>query len=155
MRLTTRYLTGRYLPDKAIDVIDETGARARISTLTRPPEIKGLEKKIEEINKDKVEAINAQDFEKAASLRDDEKQARKELEEVIEGWKSESEEKVVDVTEDDIMSVVAKWTGVPLQRMEEKEAAKLLRMEGRSQGNCHWSGRGGHRDFEGVASFTG
>ena len=129
VRLTTRYLTGRYLPDKAIDVIDETGARARISTLTRPPEIKGLEKKIEEINKDKVEAINAQDFEKAASLRDDEKQARKELEEVIEGWKSESEEKVVDVTEDDIMSVVAKWTGVPLQRMEEKEAAKLLRME--------------------------
>ena len=129
VRLTTRYLTGRYLPDKAIDVIDETGARARISTLTRPPEIRGLEKKIEEINKDKVEAINAQDFEKAASLRDDEKQARKELEEVIEGWKSESEEKVVDVTEDDIMSVVAKWTGVPLQRMEEKEAAKLLRME--------------------------
>jgi len=129
VRLTTRYLTGRYLPDKAIDVIDETGARARISTLTRPPEIRGLEKKIEEINKDEVEAINAQDFEKAASLRDDEKQARKELEEVIEGWKSESEEKVVDVTEDDIMSVVAKWTGVPLQRMEEKEAAKLLRME--------------------------
>lgn len=129
VRLTTRYLTGRYLPDKAIDVLDETGARARISTLTRPPEIKGLEGKIEEIKKDKVEAINAQDFEKAASLRDDEKQARKELEDVIDGWKSESEEKVVDVTEDDIMAVVAKWTGVPLQRMEEKEAAKLLRME--------------------------
>lgn len=129
VRLTTRYLTGRYLPDKAIDVLDETGARARISTLTRPPQIKELEGKIDVINKEKVEAINAQDFEKAASLRDDEKQARKELEEVIEGWKSESEERVVDVVEDDIMAVVAKWTGVPLQRMEEKEAAKLLRME--------------------------
>ena len=129
VRLTTRYLTGRYLPDKAIDVLDETGARARISTLTRPPQIKELEGKIDGINKEKVEAINAQDFEKAASLRDDEKQSRKELEEIIEGWKSESEERVVDVTEDDIMEVVAKWTGVPLQRMEEKEAAKLLRME--------------------------
>jgi ATP-dependent Clp protease ATP-binding subunit ClpC len=129
VRLTTRYLTGRYLPDKAIDVLDETGARARIGTLTRPPKIKDLEGKIEVINKEKVAAINAQDFEKAASLRDDEKRARKDLEEVIDGWKSESEERVVDVTEDDIMSVVAKWTGVPLQRMEEKEAAKLLRME--------------------------
>ena len=129
VRLTTRYLTGRYLPDKAIDVLDETGARARIGTLTRPPKIKELEGKIEVINKEKVAAINAQDFEKAASLRDDEKRARKDLEEVIDGWKSESEERVVDVTEDDIMSVVAKWTGVPLQRMEEKEAAKLLRME--------------------------
>jgi len=129
VRLTTRYLTGRYLPDKAIDVLDETGARARIGTLTRPPKIKELEGKIEVINKEKVAAINAQDFEKAASLRDDEKRARKDLEEVIDGWKSESEERVVDVTEDDIMAVVAKWTGVPLQRMEEKEAAKLLRME--------------------------
>ncbi|MFP6880783.1 MAG: ATP-dependent Clp protease ATP-binding subunit, partial [Roseibacillus sp.] len=129
VRLTSRYLTGRFLPDKAIDVLDESGARARIGTLTRPPEIKSLEKTIEEINKEKVGAINAQDFEKAASLRDTEKQTKKDLEDLIESWKSESEEKVVDVTEDDIMSVVSKWTGVPLQRMEEKEAEKLLRME--------------------------
>lgn len=129
VRLTSRYLTGRFLPDKAIDVLDESGARARIGTLTRPPEIKGLEAKIEEINKEKVGAINAQDFEKAAALRDTEKQTKKELEDLIETWKAESEEKVVAVEEDDIMAVVSKWTGVPLQRMEEKEAAKLLRME--------------------------
>jgi ATP-dependent Clp protease ATP-binding subunit ClpC len=129
VRLTSRYLTGRFLPDKAIDVLDESGARARIGTLTRPPEIRSLEKTIEEINKEKVGAINAQDFEKAASLRDTEKQTKKDLQDLIESWKSESEEKVVDVTEDDIMSVVSKWTGVPLQRMEEKEAEKLLRME--------------------------
>ena len=129
VRLTSRYLTGRFLPDKAIDVLDESGARARIGTLTRPPEIKGLEGNIEKINKEKVAAINSQDFEKAASLRDTEKQAKKELEDLIGSWKSESEEKVVDVDEDDIMTVIAKWTGVPLQRMEEKETEKLLRME--------------------------
>ncbi|NNM30706.1 MAG: ATP-dependent Clp protease ATP-binding subunit, partial [Akkermansiaceae bacterium] len=129
VRLTSRYLTGRYLPDKAIDVLDESGARARIKTLTRPPKIKDLEAEIEEINKEKVAAINAQDFEKAAALRDKEKQAKKNLEEVIETWKSQSEEKIVEVSEDDIMSVVSKWTGVPLQRMEEKETEKLLRME--------------------------
>ncbi len=129
VRLTSRYLTGRFLPDKAIDVLDESGARARIGTLTRPPEIKALEGKIEEINKEKVAAINSQDFEKAASLRDTEKQTKKELEDLLGSWKSESEEKVVDVDEDDIMTVVAKWTGVPLQRMEEKETEKLLRME--------------------------
>ncbi len=129
VRLTSRYLTSRFLPDKAIDVLDESGARARIGTLTRPPEIKGLEGNIEKINKEKVAAINSQDFEKAASLRDTEKQAKKELEDLIGSWKSESEEKVVDVDEDDIMTVVAKWTGVPLQRMEEKETEKLLRME--------------------------
>ncbi len=129
VRLTSRYLTGRFLPDKAIDVLDESGARARIGTLTRPPEIKGLEGEIEEINKDKVAAINSQDFEKAAALRDTEKQKKKELEDLIGSWRSESEETVVDVEEDDIMAVVSKWTGVPLQRMEEKETEKLLQME--------------------------
>jgi len=129
VRLTSRYLTGRFLPDKAIDVLDESGARARIGTLTRPPEIKDLEKRIEKINSEKVSAINAQDFERAAALRDTEKQTKKELDELIESWKSESEEKVVAVDEDDIMTVVSKWTGVPLQRMEERETEKLLRME--------------------------
>jgi len=129
VRLTSRYLTGRFLPDKAIDVLDESGARARIGTLTRPPEIKGMEGEIEGINKEKVAAINSQDFEKAAALRDTEKQKKKELEDLIGSWRSESEEKVVDVVEDDIMAVVSKWTGVPLQRMEEKETEKLLQME--------------------------
>jgi ATP-dependent Clp protease ATP-binding subunit ClpC len=85
--------------------------------------------RIAEINDEKVSAINDQDFEKAAALRDEEKTTRKELDDKIEGWRGESEEKIVDINEDDIMSVVSKWTGVPLQRMEQKEAAKLLKME--------------------------
>jgi len=129
VNLSSRYLTSRYLPDKAIDVIDEAGARARISQMTRPPSLKELEKKIEEINADKVAAIADQDFEKAASLRDEEKSTKQKLEDLISSWKAESEEKTVDVGEDDIMAVVSKWTGVPLQRMEQKEAEKLLKME--------------------------
>lgn len=129
VKLTSRYLTTRFLPDKAIDVVDEAGARARIETMTRPPELKELEARIAKINEEKVEAINDQDFEKAASLRDEEKSAKNELDDKIEGWRGESEEKIVEISEDDIMSVVSKWTGVPLQRMEKKEKAKLLNME--------------------------
>lgn len=129
VKLTSRYLTSRFLPDKAIDVVDEAGARARIQTMTRPIGLKDLEVRIAEINDEKVAAINDQDFEKAAALRDEEKTTRKELDDKIEGWRGESEEKIVDIDEDDIMSVVSKWTGVPLQRMEQKEAAKLLKME--------------------------
>ncbi|MBK1884492.1 ATP-dependent Clp protease ATP-binding subunit [Luteolibacter pohnpeiensis] len=134
VKLTSRYLTGRYLPDKAIDVLDEAGARARIGTMTRPPSIKELEAQIEQIVRDKVAAIAEQDFEKAAALRDDEKQAKKGLEETLKHWRSSSEEKVVTVTDDDIMAVVSKWTGVPLRRMEEKEAEKLLKMEDELRG---------------------
>ncbi|MFT4177019.1 MAG: ATP-dependent Clp protease ATP-binding subunit [Luteolibacter sp.] len=134
VKLTSRYLTARYLPDKAIDVLDEAGARARISTMTRPPSIKELEGQIEQINRDKVAAIAEQDFEKAASLRDDEKNAKKELEETLKTWRASSEEKIVTVTDDDIMSVISKWTGVPLRRMEEKEAEKLLKMEDELKG---------------------
>ena len=129
VKLTSRYLTSRFLPDKAIDVVAEAGARARIQTMTRPIGLKKLEARIAEINDEKVAAINDQDFEKAAALRDEEKTTRKELDDKIEGWRGESEEKIVDIEEDDIMSVVSKWTGVPLQRMEQKEAAKLLKME--------------------------
>ncbi len=129
VKLSSRYLTGRFLPDKAIDVLDEAGSRARISQMTRPPALKELEKEIQQINRDKVTAINDQDFEKAASCRDDEKKAKLKLEEILENWKAESEENIIEVTEDDIMTVISKWTGVPLQRMEQKEADKLLNME--------------------------
>ncbi len=129
VKLTSRYLTSRFLPDKSIDVIDEAGARARITTMTRPVEFKELQTKIDEINVQKVEAINEQDFEKAASLRDEEKNTKKDLEERLETWKGDSEEKIVEINEDDIMTVVSKWTGVPLQRMETAEAKKLLSME--------------------------
>ena len=129
VKLSERYLTGRFLPDKAIDIMDEAGAKARIGSLTRPPEIKHIEAEIEQINADKTAAIKEQDFEKAASLRDKEKQSKAKLEDVLKQWRADSEEKIVVVNEDDIMAVVSKWTGVPLHRMEEKETQRLLRME--------------------------
>ena len=127
--LSERYLTGRFLPDKAIDIMDEAGAKARIGAMTRPPEFKQLELAVEKIRKEKEEAIGDQEYEKAAALRDEEKKKKGELDEKLEEWRAQSEEKTIDVDEDDIMAVISKWTGVPLQRMEEAEAAKLLRME--------------------------
>ena len=129
VRLSDRYLTGRFLPDKAIDVMDEAGARARINAMTRPPDVKEIEKEIETIRAEKEAAIKAQDFEKAAALRDSEKQAKDKLERILTEWREQREEREVVVTEDDIMHIVSKWTGVPLSRMEQKEAQKLLKME--------------------------
>ncbi len=128
-KLSDRYLTGRFLPDKAIDVMDEAGARARINAMTRPPNVKDIEKEIEGIRSEKETAIKAQDFEKAASLRDDEKHSKEKLEKILTEWREQREEKEVVVTEDDMMHIISKWTGVPLQRMEQKETAKLLAME--------------------------
>ncbi len=128
-KLSDRYLTGRFLPDKAIDIMDEAGARARIGAMTRPPNVKDIEAEIETIKADKEAAIKAQDFERAASLRDAEKQAKDKLDAVLAEWRAKKEEQEVHVTEDDIMHVLSKWTGVPLNRMEQKESAKLLAME--------------------------
>ncbi len=127
--LSSRYLTDRFLPDKAIDVMDEAGARARISSMTRPPDIKEQERKIEEIRKKKEEAIRAQHFEEAASYRDQERIAREEMEKVLEKWRKSRDETVVTVNSEDIMTIVSKWTGVPLTKMEEVETARLLHME--------------------------
>ncbi len=134
VKLSDRYLTGRFLPDKAIDVMDEAGSRARISTMTRPPDVKEIEKEIEDIRIEKESAIKAQDFEKAAALRDTEKQAKEKLERILTEWREQREEKEVVVTEDDMMHIVSKWTGVPLNRMEQKETQKLLAMEGELRG---------------------
>src|SRR6185369_3814977 len=133
-KLSDRYLTGRFLPDKAIDVMDEAGARARIGSMTRPPNVKEIEKEIEEIRGRKEGAIKAQDFEKAAALRDTEKQAKEKLERILTEWREQREEREVVVSEDDIMHVVSKWTGVPLQRMEQAETEKLLKMEDELKG---------------------
>lgn len=130
VRLSERYITGRFLPDKAIDVMDEAGARARINAMTRPPDVKDIEKEIEDIRVEKEAAIKAQDFEKAAALRDSEKQTKEKLEGILARWREEREEKEVLVTSDDMMHIIAKVTGVPLQRMEQKETQKLLAMEG-------------------------
>jgi len=129
VKLSDRYLTGRFLPDKAIDVMDEAGARARINAMTRPPDVKEIEKDIDGIRGDKEAAIKAQDFEKAAALRDSEKQAKDHLERILAEWREKREEREVLVTADDIMHIVSKWTGVPLQRMEQQETQKLLKME--------------------------
>jgi ATP-dependent Clp protease ATP-binding subunit ClpC len=129
-KLSDRYLTGRFLPDKAIDVMDEAGARARIQNMTRPPDVKTLEVEIEEIRGQKEAAIKAQDFEKAAALRDSEKQAREKLEKIMSDWRTHRDEKEVVVSEDDILHVISKWTGIPLARMDQNETRKLLAMEG-------------------------
>ncbi len=129
VQLSSRYLPARFLPDKAIDIMDEAGSKARISAMTRPPELKGIEAEIEAIRVEKEVAIKEQDFEKAANLRDSEKAAKKRYDDVLETWRTNNTERIVEVTEEDIMSVVSKWTGVPLQRMEQAEAEKLLKME--------------------------
>ncbi len=129
VKLSERYITGRFLPDKAIDVIDEAGSRARISTMTRPPEIKDLEAKIEEIKTKKELAIKEQDFEGAASMRDREKQTKEALDRALEDWNKKREDFKVTVDEDDVIQVISKWTGVPLQRLEEGEAQRVLNIE--------------------------
>ena len=129
VRFSDRYITGRFLPDKAIDVMDEAGARARINAMTRPPDVKEIEKEIEEIRLEKEAAIKAQDFEKAAALRDREKQTKEKLDAILNKWREEREEKEVVVTGDDMMHIISKVTGVPLQRMEQEEMQKLLMME--------------------------
>src|SRR5881394_3846434 len=129
VKLSDRYLTGRFLPDKAIDLMDEAGSRARIGAMTRPPEVKDVEAEIEEIKTRKERAIKEQDFEGAAAMRDKEKQAKEKLEAVLNEWRQNREEKRVKVDEEDILQVVAKWTGIPLKRMEQAEAQRLLTME--------------------------
>jgi len=133
-KLTDRYLTGRFLPDKAIDVMDEAGSRARIAAMSRPPNVKEVEAEIESIRLEKEAAIKAQDFEKAAGLRDNEKQSKDKLDTILGEWRTNKDEKEVVVSEEEIMQVISKWTGVPLSRMEEQETAKLLAMETEMQG---------------------
>jgi ATP-dependent Clp protease ATP-binding subunit ClpC len=129
VKMSDRYITDRYLPDKAIDVMDEAGSRARIGTMTRPPEVKDLEAEIEKIKTQKERAIKDQDFEGAAAMRDKEKHAKEKLDAVLAGWRASREEKRVTVGEEDILHVVSKWTGIPLKRMEEGESARLLALE--------------------------
>jgi len=129
VQLSARYLQGRFLPDKAIDVIDEAGARARIGSMTRPAPVKEKEKAIVALLDKRNEAIQKEKFEDAASLRDEERKLRAELETELTEWRKTHSEKIVDVTEEDVRLIVSKWTGVPLEKMEQKETAKLLKME--------------------------
>jgi ATP-dependent Clp protease ATP-binding subunit ClpC len=128
-KFSDRYIAGRFLPDKAIDLIDEAGAKARLSIMTAPQEIKDMEREIENIHKEKDSAIKNQDFEKAANLRDDEKKARAKLDKVREEWKKSRMEAKPKVDEEMIANIVSKWTGIPIFRLEEKESERLMKME--------------------------
>lgn len=128
-KLSDRYIAGRFLPDKAIDLIDEAGAKARLSIMTAPPEMKKMETEIENIRKEKDTAIKDQDFEKAAHLRDQEKEARKKLDKFRQQWKRSRMEDRPKVDEELISNIVSKWTGIPIIRLEQKESERLLKME--------------------------
>ncbi|RKX35407.1 MAG: NDP-hexose 4-ketoreductase [Verrucomicrobia bacterium] len=128
-KLSDRYITARYLPDKAIDIMDEAGSRARIASLNRPPEIEALAKEIDEVCAKKEEAISKQHFEEAAKHRDFEKQLRTKQEQVLENWKKTREETRITVDEEQMLHVVADWTKIPLNRLEKRETEKLLNLD--------------------------
>ena len=128
-KLSERYVSGRFLPDKAVDLIDEAGSRARLSVLTRPPDLKKLGSEIEQLRKEKEAAIKSQDFEKAALFRDRERESKEKLEKMKEDWKKRKSESMPEVGEEDIAQIVSQWTGIPVVRLEEKESEKLLRLE--------------------------
>jgi ATP-dependent Clp protease ATP-binding subunit ClpC len=128
-KLADRYVSDRFLPDKAIDLIDEAASKVRLSGLITPPELKELEAKIEEIRIEKESAIKNEEFEKAASIRDKEQKLREELASGREEWKNDRVRREGVVTEDDIAEVVSSWTGVPVVKLAEEELDRLLNLE--------------------------
>lgn len=128
-KMSDRYISGRFLPDKAIDLIDESGARARLTVLTAPPEVKELEEKLSEITKEKEALIKQQDFEEAARLRDEEKTLRFQLENSRKDWSKRRDQIIPTVNREDIAKLISQITGIPIFRLEEKESVKLLKIE--------------------------
>lgn len=129
VHLSDRYMSDTFLPDKAIDVIDETGAKVRLSKMTTPPDLRELQDKLEKLNKAKEKVVSGEEFEKAAQFRDDERLLREELEKRRTDWEKASREDIVEVTEDDVAEVVSKMTGIPVFRLTREESEKLLNME--------------------------
>ena len=127
--LSVRYITDRFLPDKAIDLIDEAASQVRMKIFTEPDEIKTLEEKLEIISKEKEEAIYNQEFEKAAKLRDSEQQTREKLEEESNKWKKTKNKDITEIGEENIAEIISKWTGIPAQRLTEDENQKLQHLE--------------------------
>ena len=127
--LADRYVSDRFLPDKAIDLMDEAGARLRISRMTAPPELRELDEKIAEVKRNKESAIDDQDFEKAAALRDEEQKLTEERKQKESSWRDGSRDSIAEVTEDDIAEVLAMSTGIPVFKLTQTESAKLLKME--------------------------
>ena len=129
VELSDRYITGRCLPDKAIDVIDEAGARVRLKTMSKPPNLKEIDDEVEQLNKEKEEAVANQDFEKAASLRDSADKLKKKKQQITKEWREKSRENGGVVDEDVIAEVVSKMTGIPLTRMSTEDTMRLMQME--------------------------
>ncbi|MEK5378693.1 ATP-dependent protease ATP-binding subunit ClpC [Niallia sp. FSL W8-0635] len=129
VKLSDRYISDRFLPDKAIDLIDEAGSKVRLRSYTTPPNLKELEVKLEEVRKEKDASVQSQEFEKAASLRDTEQRLREQLEETKKNWKEKQGQENTEVTVEDIASVVSSWTGIPVSKLAQTETDKLLNME--------------------------
>lgn len=129
VKMSVRYIPDRFLPDKAIDLIDEAASRIRLKTLTAPPDVKDIEDKIEAIRKEKEAAITAQEYEKAAKLRDEEKELCDNLKKEKENWENENRGGKVEVTQNEIAEIVSAWTGIPVRTLEEEESERLLRLE--------------------------
>jgi len=128
-RLADRYITDRFLPDKAIDVIDEAAARARLAAQVPPPEVAGLRERLEGVNREKEEAVRDQNFERAAALRDQERELQAEIRKRQEEWEKERQAHRPTIGEEEIAFIVSRWTGIPVTRLQEAETQRLLRME--------------------------
>jgi ATP-dependent Clp protease ATP-binding subunit ClpC len=129
VKLSDRYISDRFLPDKAIDLMDEAGSKVRLRSYTTPPNLKELEQKLEEVRKEKDASVQSQEFEKAASLRDTEQRLREKLEETKKNWKEKQGQENNEVTVEDIANVVSSWTGIPVSRLAQTETDKLLKLE--------------------------
>lgn len=129
VNLSDRYITDRYLPDKAIDLMDEAASKVRIENMIAPPDMKELEESLEKITKEKEDAIRVQDFEKAAQLRDNEKDLKDKLENLKSDWKTKKQVATLTVDETQIAAVVSKWTNIPIRKLTEKESERLLKLE--------------------------
>ncbi len=128
-KLSSRYITDRFLPDKAIDLVDEACSRVRLGALTLPPDIKELEKEIETVKNEKKEAINSQDFEKAAVLRDKEKELNESISKMREEWKNTSAQSAGEIGEDEIAEVISAWTKIPVKKLAREESERLKNLE--------------------------
>ena len=128
-KLSERYITDRFLPDKAIDVIDEAGARARLASQVPPAEVANLKADLEKVNLEKEDAVRDQNFERAAALRDKERDLQNQIRLKQEEWERERQTRRPVISEEDIAFIVSRWTGIPVTRLQEQETARLLRME--------------------------
>ncbi len=129
VKLSTRFINDRFLPDKAIDLVDEAASRVKIKNFTAPPSLKELEEKLKELSQEKEEAINTQDFERAAKIRDEENRIKAELEENKENWKNSNAKEKLEVTSEDIAQIVAQSTGIPVSQLSREESERLLNLE--------------------------